>query len=156
MRGRKPTPTALKLLRGNPGKRPIDDNEPQPEAGHLLAPPEYLNDAARDEWDRVAPELHKLGLLTELDWVIFECYCENYGRYVAAVKELGDLTTITVNKCVIQNPLVGIVNKAQDNMRKFAAELGMSPSARTRVSVDMTQQEHPTLEDILNAPGSSD
>ena len=31
MRGRKPVPTALKKLRGNPGKRPLNDAEPKPD-----------------------------------------------------------------------------------------------------------------------------
>ena len=30
-RGRKPTPTALKVLEGNPGKRKLNDNEPRPD-----------------------------------------------------------------------------------------------------------------------------
>ncbi|MEQ8198694.1 MAG: phage terminase small subunit P27 family, partial [Clostridiaceae bacterium] len=30
-RGRKPKPTAIKVLEGNPGKRPLNKNEPKPE-----------------------------------------------------------------------------------------------------------------------------
>ena len=29
-RGRKPKPTNLKVLEGNPGQRPLNDNEPKP------------------------------------------------------------------------------------------------------------------------------
>ena len=29
--GRKPLPTKIKLLRGNPGRRPLNENEPEPE-----------------------------------------------------------------------------------------------------------------------------
>ncbi len=28
--GRKPIPTKLKILHGNPGKRPLNDKEPEP------------------------------------------------------------------------------------------------------------------------------
>lgn len=46
MRGPKPTPTALKVIRGNPGKRALPENEPTPQLGaaapnclaHLAAP----------------------------------------------------------------------------------------------------------------------
>jgi len=32
MRGRRPKPTRLKMLTGNPGKRPLNGNEPRPAA----------------------------------------------------------------------------------------------------------------------------
>src|SRR4051812_32697332 len=59
MQGRKPTPAALKLIQGNPGKRPIRQ-EPQPERGDLPEPPEFLAEDAKAEWRRVAPELYRL------------------------------------------------------------------------------------------------
>ena len=31
MRGRRPNPTRLKLLTGNPGKRPLNPDEPKPQ-----------------------------------------------------------------------------------------------------------------------------
>ena len=34
-RGRKPKPTALKILEGNPGKRPLNENEPIPPKGTM-------------------------------------------------------------------------------------------------------------------------
>ena len=42
MRGRKPIPTELKRLNGNPGKRPLSDKEPQPEP-KLPRAPSFLN-----------------------------------------------------------------------------------------------------------------
>ena len=36
---------------------------------------------------------------------------------------------------MIQNPLVGVANKAMNDMVRFAAEFGMTPAARSRVSV---------------------
>src|SRR5688572_21911457 len=49
MRGRKPKPTWLKIMTGNPGKRPLNDAEPQPE-GLLGEPPEWLTDAQKAAW----------------------------------------------------------------------------------------------------------
>ena len=37
-RGRKPKPTALKVLEGNPGKRPLNDREPVPPKGRAQMP----------------------------------------------------------------------------------------------------------------------
>ena len=49
MRGRKPIATHLKLLRGNPGKRALNKNEPLP-IGDLVDPPEWLTEQQKVAW----------------------------------------------------------------------------------------------------------
>ena len=39
-------------------------------------PPDFLSAAAKAEWDRLAPELHRLGLLTVLDHGPFAALCQ--------------------------------------------------------------------------------
>ena len=69
-RGRKPKPTALKMLEGNPGGRPLNTKEPKPEK---KAPrcPSWLEDEAKKEWKRMAKVLENMGLLTEMDMAAF-------------------------------------------------------------------------------------
>ena len=67
-RGRKPKPTALKKLEGNPGKRPLNELEPVPPTVALRCP-NYLLPEARKEWKRLAPILMGMGLLTAADAV---------------------------------------------------------------------------------------
>ena len=52
MRGRKPKPTVLKVLSGNPGKRPLNDREPKAQAG-IPEPLPWLDAEAQAEWRRV-------------------------------------------------------------------------------------------------------
>ncbi len=137
MRGRKPKPEHLRVIEGNPSKRPITQG-PQPE--RLSAPPdapEILTGDAREEWDRIAKSLHHLGLLTVVDIQPLAAYCMAYGRWVMAERELtaGELVTVTTNGNAIQNPLVGIANKAAADMVRYAAEFGLTPSARARLSI---------------------
>ena len=76
MPGPRPIPTHLKLLRGNPGHQKLNKNEPQP--ARTPEPPEcpsFLGSYALDEWCRIAPELHALGLLTALDVMPLSAYC---------------------------------------------------------------------------------
>ena len=81
-------PTHLKLLRGNPGKRPIKP-EPEPSVPDTPPePPDFLSEDAVNEWWRVAPELHALGLLTELDVAPFAAYCDAYARWITAERLL--------------------------------------------------------------------
>jgi len=51
--GRRPTSRQLKLLNGNPGKRPIPEDEPEPVSGWPDKPPGLLVKASA-EWDRLA------------------------------------------------------------------------------------------------------
>jgi phage terminase small subunit len=74
MRGRKPTPTRLKVLTGNPGKRPLNAAEHHPEPAVPDCPPE-LGPVARREWDRLVSELAPLRLLTHLDRAALAAYC---------------------------------------------------------------------------------
>jgi phage terminase small subunit len=66
MRGRKPLPSNVVRLRGNPGKRRQNDAEPRA-ATRMPTCPACLGDEARKEWQRLAKELAALGLLTGLD-----------------------------------------------------------------------------------------
>ena len=76
MKGRKPVPTHLKVLRGNPGKRRLNDNEPKPD-GELSDPPEWMSESQKQGWI-YAIENAPDGLLKKLDrsvlvaWVIAE------------------------------------------------------------------------------------
>ena len=51
-RGRKPKPTALKALEGNPGKRPLNEHEPVPPKATLRCPA-WLEAEAKKEWKRL-------------------------------------------------------------------------------------------------------
>jgi len=84
MAGRKPKATALKLLEGNPGRRPVNKSEPDFIPG---APetPYYLTPEAREEWDRIVPELAKVpGLLKHVHGTALASYCMAFARWIEA------------------------------------------------------------------------
>ena len=142
MPGRKPKPTKLKLLQGTAQKCRMNPSEPKP-VSSVPEPPSHLTAAALEEWDRITPELERLGLLSEMDMAALAGYCQNFSRWQEAEKALkaSSLLIKTSNGNVIQNPLVGIANKAMHNMLKFLVEFGMTPSSRTRVSANEKQPE---------------
>jgi P27 family predicted phage terminase small subunit len=97
---------------------------------------------ALDEWNRVSVELYRLGCLTGLDRAALAAYCQAYGRWVAAERALEEiarqnplasLMIKTSNGNAIQNPLVGIANRAAADMVRYATEFGMSPAARSKI-----------------------
>lgn len=79
-RGRKPKPTAVKQLEGNPGKRQLNANEPKP-AARAPSCPKWLEDDAKKEWRRLAKQMEQLGILTEVDMAAFAGYCQAYARW---------------------------------------------------------------------------
>ena len=135
MRGRKPKSTALKLIEGNPGHRPLNHREPKP---YLCIPscPAHLSPTAKAEWKRLAHQLHDLGILTALDRSALAAYCQAYGRWTEAEKNLKTTPALlrTPAGYVQPNPWLAIANKNLELMHKFMAELGLSPSSRSRVS----------------------
>lgn len=150
MPGRKPKPTYLKLMDGNPGKRPLNMNEPSP-AIELPEAPADLDDLALAEWEQLAPELVKVGCLSAIDARQLALYCDIRSRLVKAKQALKDeyvLAGAGENGGLYQNPLLAVVNKCTEQMMKIAAEFGMTPSSRTKIKVDnafAAQQESPLL-----------
>ena len=102
--------------------------------------------------NRVAVELHRIGLLTGVDRAALAAYCQAFGQWVEArraIREMAKanpstagLTIRTSNGNVIQNPLVGIANRAAADMVKYAVEFGMTPSARSRVQATSDDEDN--------------
>lgn len=143
--GRKPKPTALKIITGNPGQRPLPKNEPVVIDESMPLPPAHLSELAIEEWGRVSQSLYDCSILTVIDRAALGAYCQAYARWAEAEIELavdGELVVKNpTSGAVAQNPLVGIAAKAATDMVKFAAEFGMTPSARSRVEVKVRDNE---------------
>ena len=135
-RGPAPTPTAVLKLRGSWRAKTRAD-EPQPATAKPPCP-QWLAPAAKREFERVAQELVELGVLAKIDMAVLAAYCQNYSRWAEAEAGIADqgLIVRSPNGYPINNPFISIANEAQRQMRAFASELGLSPSARTRIRID--------------------
>ncbi len=142
-RGPPPKPTALKLLAGNPGHRPINGREPQPE---ICVPPcpRQLSPEAKKEWRRISKELMQLGLLTNIDRAALAGYCQTWGRWIEAEDRLREHGVIVKapNGYPVQSPYLKVAESALKQMTRLLVEFGMSPSARSRITV--TKPKDPT------------
>ena len=142
--GRKRKPTHLKLVTGNPGRRPIGDWVKPARRETVMPPPAHLDAYAAAEWKRLATELTTMGPLTNVDRGPFAAYCQAWSIYLHAQVAIDDLARKdetgmgamlmrTLSGNTIQNPLIGIRNQAMRNMVRYAAEFGFTPSSRVRV-----------------------
>ena len=156
-RGPAPKPTALKELQGNPGKRPLNKQEPKFDPViETPSPPGHLNTYAKKEWNRIIPVLINVKMLTEADLAAIAVYCQSYGRWVEAEKlvKTKGLTATTDKGNVIQRPEVGIANTAMRDIVSFAKEFGMTPSSRSKIEVEDTlNKEEPFLTFIKGGKG---
>jgi P27 family predicted phage terminase small subunit len=135
--GRKPKPTHLKVLEGNPGRRSLNKDEPKPRP---VAPtrPTWLMAEAKREWGRVVPELERLGLLTAVDRAALATYCQAWARYVEAEERLSHYGGILKSKSsdyVQVSPYSTISKQNAHIVRVLCAEFGLTPSSRGRMSV---------------------
>jgi P27 family predicted phage terminase small subunit len=152
MKGRKPKPTKLKILTGNPGHREINDREPQPTPGASM--PDWLSQSAKSEWKRIAPELLRLGLVTVVDRAALAAYCQAYAELKEATKQLdtegrivavyakdlnGDVLLDRKKNPVVESyrahPAVKLQRDAFARVKAFLAEFGLTPSSRSRLSM---------------------
>lgn len=133
-RGRKPKPTALKVLEGNPGGRPLNTKEPKP-AKRAPRCPAWLEDEAKKEWRRMGKVLEQLGLLTDMDMAAFAGYCQAYARWKEAEEFITQHGTMvrTPNGYLQQVPQVSIAQTNLKIMLKFCEQFGLTPSARSRI-----------------------
>lgn len=142
-RGRKPKPVELKILQGNPGKRPIPDDIPQPEKLYTVPEaPAWLDDYAKEIWNDLALKLTKAGILSELDINVLAYYCSAASICIMARKRIEEKTMIMTFKNedgtlkhAQKSPFITVYREALDDVIRLGAQLGLSPSERARLHI---------------------
>jgi P27 family predicted phage terminase small subunit len=159
MPGPPPQPIALRILKGNPGKRPFQRGLEPERPPAPPEPPPFLIGYACDEWYRVAGGLHRLGLLTALDVMPLASYCVAYARWREAEELLAQMAARdpTTSGLLVKsqlgdarvNPIAKISRLAASDMVKYAAEFGFSPAARARIAAGVYAQPAGKFDGLL-------
>jgi len=113
---------------GNPSKRPLNTDEPRPEANIPECPPQ-LGPLARQEWDRLVGELATLRLLTNLDRAALAAYCGAYALWAEATAQIQKYGAMIKSPTgfPIQSPYLAIANRQAEIMMRIASEFGFTP-----------------------------
>lgn len=139
MPGRPPKPSAQKRLAGNPGKRQLPTNEPEPTLLENLDPPAHLPEQAAVVWKEYAPELRRNLLLTTLDRLAFEQLCIAAAQHRIATANVGDDKMIMRNAetgSLSPSPWIIIQSMAFKRAKALMDSFGMTPAARSRVLIN--------------------
>ena len=152
-KGRKPTPTAIKKLEGNPGKRPLNEKEPMP-VKKAPSCPKWLDKEAKREGKRLASKLELMGVLTEVDMAAFAGYCQSYARWKENeefISKNGSLVR-TPSGYWQQVPQVSIAQQYLKQMGRYAEQFGLTPAARSRIISDTVKSSGVVdeMEELLN------
>ena len=149
MRGRKPQPTALKLLKGNPGKRKLDPREPVPGPISTDCPPELTASDAIEEWTRtIVPAIHRRQV-TSADRVFAIAHCELWATWRSQLADAAKHAHVVAtgkDGRPTPNPARRMSNQTLLLLAKVDIELGLTPSSRSRVIIaderhDQTQDK---------------
>lgn len=161
--GQNATPVELRILQGNPAKRPIPKTPRPPTQTPVepswdrLVPGDFedvirVRETASEEWNRIVPVLDRLGLLTALEAPLLADYAICWGRLVQcerALAEDGLLVEVTmldkdgrpVRTSIARNPLSVTVKEYRSQLRAYAMEFGLGPASRSRIHVGGDQPE---------------
>ena len=146
-RGPAPMPTRLKILHGETRSSRLNRNEPRP--GGQPRMPADMSDEAKRVWRRVIRDFGATGVLTAVDADALRTYCEAVVRYVQAARTLeasGPLVRGARSGELVKNPLHQVVRDNAILLRAFARELGLTPSARTGLTIGIGAADDDPLE----------
>ena len=154
MAGRRPKPTQLKILEGNPGKRPLNLNEPHPRAG-IPDTPEELGEIGRKHWLEIVPELDRLNLLTLIDAGSLVGLCMAYEQGMTADRILKGIYERMTAGETQRNDLweLSVLNaaskKSWNQYKAFCTEFGLTPASRSKLSAPSPELHQDPLERAL-------
>lgn len=138
--GRKPIPTALKVLRGNPGQRPLNAKEPETPAGEPAKPDGLSADASR-VWDQIAPVLLYMRTLTPADAEPFARMCELTVTARASSLRKAEPGFEYFSESGQVHGAIRLERDTATALRPYYEYFGMTPSARARIQVAPQKEE---------------
>lgn len=148
---RLPTPTAIRLIQGNPGKRAINRHEPQP--GQASSePPAFLTGEAREHWFRLFPIVSSMRVMTEADVDDLATLCRELATYWNCQRVLDEqgrvyeVTTKSGGVLLMPRPEVGMANAALANIIRLSDRFGLNPAYRSKVKVEPPPVDDPLEE----------
>ncbi|MCV3209615.1 phage terminase small subunit P27 family [Mesorhizobium sp. YC-39] len=139
-RGPKPEPAAVKEAKGNPGRRAIGSDSTAEASAKtvVVAAPTWLKADGLKVWQRLAPRLASLKLLSQTDAETFGRYCRNFARWMKMQKRLDDIGEIyeietASGKVRRADPAFLIGDRLERQLVTAEAVFGLNPAERQRI-----------------------
>lgn len=139
MKGRKPTPTALKKMRGT--DQPVRINKKEAESNvisKMPPPPKWFGKLARKIYKGKSQELINQGVMGTLDIDMFVLYCFEYATYIETSEEMAKIpynAKLSESSVEVYRRIRQQNQQAWERAKSIAIEFGFTPSARSRVTL---------------------
>jgi len=151
LRGPAPQPTAIRVLNGNPARRPLPAKEPNYVSG-VPDKPSGMSSGARRAWDALVAEMGPSGVLRLVDGGALEMLCEDIAMLETMRKGLAQMAREIVKqakkqgKSVVGGPMVHLSRTIEGRrtlatIRELSAqiivqrrEFGLTPASNSRVT----------------------
>lgn len=153
--GRPPVPTSLKVLRGNPGQRAINADEPKPPPADI-SPPARLGGAALDKWNEIAPLLSGMGVFTQADRSVIERYCLLHEQWLHVVKHVQEngMTQLTQTGYSQLTAEGSLFKTLPAELMRIEQQFGMTAAARSTMKVSNAAAPEDPLEAYIKSRGA--
>lgn len=119
-------PKNVVKMRGNPGKRPVNEEEPEPQPlDGIPDPPRKLKPEAQKEWDRI------IGFVVN--------------NRIAGLESLSLLCTYcNIHAQIVEREILGAPIEAATitQYRLLASEFGLTPAGRSRLKTGNAKEEN--------------
>jgi P27 family predicted phage terminase small subunit len=141
-KGRKPIPTAIKILRQTRADR-VNYLEPERIKGRPDTP-EDLDGAALDEWNRLIPLIEAMGILSKGDGEALAAYCRAFAeaREAEAILKREGLIVTGSTGSLKAHPASTIAREARAQCVRVLCEFGLTPSSRSRTTTVKHTEKH--------------
>lgn len=142
--GRKPVPTALKIVKGTDQKCRVNENEPTPKTDNIKMPAN-LSPLAQSQWEQICEQLIDARIMTNIDVQALAMYCEAYALWRDATDKINTTGAVVKGKdgYPVRSPFLFVAQKAFEQMKSMLTEFGMTPSSRAKVSTTNGSESAP-------------
>lgn len=150
--GPKPRPALEVIREGNPGHRALQDSVVLPPSALReptwtdVLPGDDEQDQVRDDagalWRKVAPTLARsIGLVGEQQETLVD-YCITYARILQGERALSlEGVVVRTERGQVKNAWTTVLNQYRSHFRSLTGELGLSPSAASRLARPMADDD---------------
>jgi len=152
MKGRKPTPSALKVLRGT--DQPVRMNKTTEAAtiSKLPPPPKWFSTTAKKIYKAKGQELINQNIMSSLDLDMFILYCNEYSIYIETSEVIAKIPyadKLSESSAEVYRRIRQQNQQAWERCKSIAVEFGFTPSARSRVKAIENNNQQSEFEKLL-------
>lgn len=95
-----------------------------------ILPGWLIDETAKVEWERLVKELDKKSMISNLDYNNLGAYCNSFSYYLDATRDIKEYGAMNMKGVI--NPSVTLQLKYSDEMRRYAALLGLTVESRLK------------------------